>query len=56
VLSITVLHAAVEAQEVKARTAGFVEAAEAWAAHKQAVEEAICAGNQGLGRRALRAA
>jgi conjugative relaxase-like TrwC/TraI family protein len=44
--SITVLHAAFEAQEVKARTAGDMQAAEAWGAHRQAVEDAIWAGNQ----------
>jgi conjugative relaxase-like TrwC/TraI family protein len=44
--SVTVLHAAFEAQEVKARAAGDVEAAEAWAAHRQAVEDAIWAGNR----------
>ena len=43
--SITVLHAAFEAQEVKARRAGNTEAAEAWAAHRQAIEDAIWAGN-----------
>jgi conjugative relaxase-like TrwC/TraI family protein len=44
--SVTVLHAAFEAQEVKARAAGDVEAAEAWAAHRQAVEDAIWTGNR----------
>jgi conjugative relaxase-like TrwC/TraI family protein len=44
--SITVLHAAFEAEEVKARAAGDEQAAEAWAAHKQAVEDAIWAGNR----------
>ncbi len=43
--SITVLHAAFEHQEVQARRAGDDEAAAAWAAHKQAVEDAIWAGN-----------
>jgi conjugative relaxase-like TrwC/TraI family protein len=43
--SVTVLHAAFEAQEVKARKAGGHEAADAWAAHRQAVEDAIWAGN-----------
>src|SRR5215469_12317614 len=43
--SVTVLHAAFEAQEVKARTVGDPEVATAWAAHKQAVEDAIWAGN-----------
>jgi conjugative relaxase-like TrwC/TraI family protein len=44
--SVTVLHAAFEAQEVKARAAGDLEAAEAWAAHRQAVEDGIWAGNR----------
>jgi conjugative relaxase-like TrwC/TraI family protein len=43
--SITVLHAAFEAQEVKARRAGATRAAEAWAAHRRAIEDAIWAGN-----------
>ncbi|MGH3777967.1 MAG: MobF family relaxase [Pseudonocardiaceae bacterium] len=43
--SVTVLHAAFEAQEVAARCAGDVEAEAAWAAHRLAVEEAIWAGN-----------
>ncbi len=43
--SVTVLHAAFEAQEVAARRAGDVEAERAWAAHRVAVEEAIWAGN-----------
>jgi conjugative relaxase-like TrwC/TraI family protein len=43
--SVTVLHAAFEAQEVKARTAGDLEAAAAWATHRTAVEDAIWAGN-----------
>jgi conjugative relaxase-like TrwC/TraI family protein len=43
--SITVLHAAFEAQEVKGRRAGDLLAAAAWAAHKQAIEDAIWAGN-----------
>jgi conjugative relaxase-like TrwC/TraI family protein len=43
--SVTVLHAAFEAQEVKARTAGDEPAADAWGAHRQAVEDAIWAGN-----------
>jgi len=43
--SITVLHAAFEAQEVKARAAGDLEKAEAWAAHKRGLEDAIWAGN-----------
>ncbi|SNR29156.1 conjugative relaxase domain-containing protein, TrwC/TraI family [Haloechinothrix alba] len=43
--SVTVLHTAFEAQEVQARTAGDEHAAEAWAQHRQAVEDAIWAGN-----------
>jgi hypothetical protein len=43
--SVTVLHAAFEAQEVKARDAGDDHAAAAWGAHKRAVEDAIWAGN-----------
>lgn len=43
--SVTVLHAAFEHQEVVARRAGDSEAAAAWAAHKQAIEDAIWAGN-----------
>ena len=43
--SITVLHAAFEHQEVQARKAGDLEAAQAWAVHKKAVEDAIWAGN-----------
>jgi conjugative relaxase-like TrwC/TraI family protein len=44
--SITVLHAAFEHQEVQARRAGDTEAAAAWAAHKNAVEDAIWAGQR----------
>jgi hypothetical protein len=44
--SITVLHAAFEAQEVNARTGSDQAAAAAWAAHRVAVEEAIWAGNR----------
>jgi conjugative relaxase-like TrwC/TraI family protein len=44
--SITVLHTAFEAQEVNARRDGDEAAAEAWAAHKQAVEDAIWVGNR----------
>lgn len=43
--SITVVHAAFEAQEVAARRTGDDVAADAWAAHRQAVEAAIWAGN-----------
>src|SRR5699024_12171890 len=44
--SVTVLHTAFEAQEVNARTNGDDRTAEAWAAHRQAVEDAIWAGNR----------
>src|SRR5690606_31752538 len=44
--SVTVLHTAFEAQEVAARRAGDEERAAAWAAHREAVEEAIWAGNR----------
>ena len=44
--SVTVLHTAFEAQEVAAVRAGDDEAAAAWAAHRQAVEDAIWAGNR----------
>jgi conjugative relaxase-like TrwC/TraI family protein len=44
--SVTVLHAAFEAQEVKARRTGDEDAAAAWGAHRQAVEDAIWAGNK----------
>jgi conjugative relaxase-like TrwC/TraI family protein len=44
--SVTILHAAFEAQEVKARQAGDEEAAKAWGEYRQAVEDAIWAGNQ----------
>ncbi|GAA2755881.1 MobF family relaxase [Actinopolymorpha rutila] len=43
--SVTVLHAAFEAQEVAARRAGDEDAAAAWAAHRHAVESAMWAGN-----------
>ncbi|GAA3251353.1 hypothetical protein GCM10017691_63770 [Pseudonocardia petroleophila] len=43
--SITVMHTAFEAQETKARAAGEEEIAAAWAAHREAVEDAIWAGN-----------
>jgi hypothetical protein len=45
--SITVLHAAFEAEEVKARAVGDLEKAQAWAAHKRGLEDAIWAGNNG---------
>lgn len=44
--SVTVLHTAFEAQEVNARTAGDEQTATAWATHRQAVEDAIWAGNR----------
>lgn len=44
--SVTVLHAAFEAQEVAARNSGDPQSAEVWAAHRAAVEEAIWAGNR----------
>jgi conjugative relaxase-like TrwC/TraI family protein len=43
--SVTLVHTAFEAQEVKARNAGDHEAAEAWGQFRAAVEEAIWAGN-----------
>ena len=43
--SITVLHTAFEAQEVKARSAGDEESATAWGKFREAVEDAIWAGN-----------
>jgi conjugative relaxase-like TrwC/TraI family protein len=43
--SVTLLHTAFEAQEVAARTAGDEETAQAWAAFRLAVEDAIWAGN-----------
>ncbi len=43
--SVTLLHTAFEAQEVAARRAGDLETAEAWAQFRQAVEDAIWAGN-----------
>ncbi|SCL12790.1 conjugative relaxase domain-containing protein, TrwC/TraI family [Micromonospora nigra] len=44
--SVTVLHTSFEAQEVAAHRAGDEEAAEAWAEHRRAVEEAMWAGNR----------
>ncbi|MDD7967789.1 MobF family relaxase [Actinomycetospora lemnae] len=43
--SVTVLHTAFEAEEVKARNGGDEEAAAAWSEYRQAVEDAIWAGN-----------
>jgi len=44
--SVTLVHSAFEAQEVAARRAGDTDAAEAWAVFRNAVEDAIWAGNQ----------
>ena len=46
--SVTLLHTAFEAQEVAARRAGNGETAEAWGAFRQAVEDAIWAGNNAM--------
>jgi conjugative relaxase-like TrwC/TraI family protein len=46
--SVTVLHTAFEAQEVAARQAGDLVAADAWAAHRIAVEDAVWAGNNAM--------
>ena len=43
--SVTLLHTAFEAQEVKARAAGDEPTAAAWGAYRAAVEDAIWAGN-----------
>ncbi|PVZ08239.1 MobF family relaxase [Actinomycetospora cinnamomea] len=43
--SVTVLHTAFEAQEVAAQAAGDDEAAAAWGEYRQALEDAIWAGN-----------
>ena len=43
--SVTLLHTAFEAQEVAARTAGDEQSAQAWAAFRLAVEDAIWVGN-----------
>ena len=43
--SVTLAHTAFEAQEVAARQAGDEETAQAWAVFRQAVEDAIWAGN-----------
>ncbi|MDD7941681.1 MobF family relaxase [Actinomycetospora lutea] len=43
--SVTVLHTAFEAEEVRARAAGDEDAAAAWGEYRQAVEDAIWAGN-----------
>lgn len=43
--SITLVHTAFEAEEVKARNAGDEESSAAWSAFRKAVEDAIWAGN-----------
>lgn len=43
--SVTLLHTAFEAEQVKAAAAGDTEAAAAWDRYRQAVEDAIWAGN-----------
>jgi len=43
--SITLIHTAFEAEEVKARNAGDEDAAAAWGEFRQAVEDAVWAGN-----------
>jgi len=43
--SVTLLHTAFEAEEVKARAAGDEEGAAAWGEYRRAVEDAIWAGN-----------
>jgi len=46
--SVTLIHTAFEAEEVKARNAGDEVSAAAWAEHRQAVEDAIWAGNNAM--------
>ena len=46
--SVTVVHTAFEAQAVKAHRAGRLDEAAAWGAHRQAVEDAIWAGNRAM--------
>ena len=46
--SISVVHTAFEAEEVAARAAGDLQAAQAWAAHRRAVEDAVWAGNNAM--------
>ncbi|MFB9745477.1 MobF family relaxase [Pseudonocardia sulfidoxydans] len=43
--SVTLLHTAFEAEETKARTAGDTDTAQAWGRFREAVEDAIWAGN-----------
>ncbi|MDD7968439.1 MobF family relaxase [Actinomycetospora lemnae] len=43
--SVTLLHTAFEAEEVKARAAGDEDSATAWGQYRQAVEDAIWSGN-----------
>ncbi|MBV8996836.1 MAG: relaxase domain-containing protein, partial [Pseudonocardiales bacterium] len=46
--SFSVLHTAFEYEEVNARKVGDLEAAELWGAHRQAVEDAVWAGNNAM--------
>ena len=46
--SVTLIHTAFEAEEVKARNAGDEVSAAAWAEHRVAVESAIWAGNNAM--------
>ena len=46
--SVTVLHTAFESQEVSARAAGRLEESEAWGRHRQAIEDAMRAGNRAM--------
>lgn len=46
--SWSVLHTAFEFEEANARRVGDLEAAEAWGAHRQAVEDAVWAGNNAM--------
>jgi hypothetical protein len=46
--SISLVHTAFEANEVAARAARDLEAAQAWAAHRTAVEDAVWAGNNAM--------
>jgi hypothetical protein len=46
--SVTLLHTAFEAEEVKARNAGDEVAAAAWGEYRRAVEDAIWAGNDAM--------
>jgi conjugative relaxase-like TrwC/TraI family protein len=46
--SVSLLHTAFEAEEVKARKTGDAEAAAAWGTYRQAVEDGIWAGNNAM--------